>query len=253
MKLQDNKLGIYEKAIPNSFDWETKIKAAKAAGFDFIEISVDESDERLSLLEWTKDERANLVSLLKENNMYFQSMCLSGHRKFPFGSLNVETRKRAYEIIDKAIELAIDLGVKNIQLAGYDVYYEDSTKETLDLFVQGLQYSADKAEKNDIMLTIEIMDTWLIGTITRGLVYINKINSPNLQLYPDLGNLTQWHDDPSSELIKGFDHIEAIHLKDTKPGIFKCVPFGEGSVNFIDLFLYVVASSLLSIKPYTAS
>jgi L-ribulose-5-phosphate 3-epimerase/hexulose-6-phosphate isomerase len=136
----------------------------------------------------------------------------------------------------KAIELAIDLGVKNIQLAGYDVYYEESTEESLTLFASGLAKSAKLAEQKDVMLTIEIMDTWLMGTISRALEYIKKVSSPHLQIYPDLGNLTQWCDNPSDELIKGFDHIEAIDLKDTKPGVFKCVPFGEGTVQFGELF-----------------
>lgn len=236
MNLRYNKIGIYEKAIPNNFSWETKIKVAKEAGFDFIEMSIDESDERLNRLNWSKEERKYIVSLLRENKMDIQSMCLSGHRKYPFGSKDEKTRDKAYEIIEKAIDLAIDLGIKNIQLAGYDVYYEESTEESLDLFEKGLSYSAKLAEQKGIMLTIEIMDTWLIGTITRALEYIHKINSPKLKLYPDLGNLTQWCDDPSAELKKGFNDIEAIHLKDTKPGIFKCVPFGEGSVDFDELF-----------------
>ncbi len=236
MSLQNNKIGIYEKAIPNAFDWEQKIKVAKAAGFDFIEISVDESDARLSRLDWTKEERNNLVKLLKENDMYLESMCLSGHRKYPFGSSDELTRKRAYEIMDQAIELALDLGVKNIQLAGYDVYYEESTEESLRLFKEGLQYSAKKAEQNNIMLTIEIMDTWLCGTITRAMEYCNYVGSSHLKVYPDLGNLTQWTDNPSGELVKHIDNIEAIHLKDTLPGVFKCVPFGEGTVQFGELF-----------------
>jgi L-ribulose-5-phosphate 3-epimerase/hexulose-6-phosphate isomerase len=86
------------------------------------------------------------------------------------------------------------------------------------------------------MLTIEIMDTYLCGTISRAMEFIRKVNSPNLKVYPDLGNLTQWSDNPAQELINGFDYIEAIHLKDTKPGIFKCVPFGDGTVNFPHLF-----------------
>ena len=236
MKLQDNLIGIYEKAIPNAFDWEKKIKVAKAAGFDFIEISVDESDERLSRLEWTKEERTNLVQLLNENDIQLLSMCLSGHRRFPFGSSNEETRKTAHELIDKAIKLALDLGVKNIQLAGYDVYYEESTKESLDLFREGLKYSAKKAEEKNVMLTIEIMDTWMCGTISRAMEFCDYVGSDNLKVYPDLGNLTQWTDDPSKELTTHLDNIVAIHLKDTKPGVFKCVPFGEGSVQFGDLF-----------------
>jgi L-ribulose-5-phosphate 3-epimerase/hexulose-6-phosphate isomerase len=229
-------IGIYEKAMPNAFDWETKIKVAKEAGFDFIEISVDESDERLKRLNWTKQERTNLVKLLDNHQMHIESMCLSGHRKFPFGSKDKKTRETAYEIMDKALVLAKDLKINNIQLAGYDVYYEDSDEETIALFIQGLKYSAKKAEEIGIMLTLEIMDTWLLGTISRAMKYVNAVDSPNLQLYPDLGNLTQWSDDPSQELIKGFDHIIAIHLKDTLPGIFKCVPFGKGTVQFNKLF-----------------
>jgi L-ribulose-5-phosphate 3-epimerase/hexulose-6-phosphate isomerase len=236
LNLKDNKIGIYEKAIPNSFDWETKAKVAKAAGYDFIEISVDESDERLLRLEWSKEERRNLVEIFKKNELQFESMCLSGHRRFPFGSKNAETRKKAYKIMDQAIELALDLGIKNIQLAGYDVYYEESDEDTINLLIHGLRYSSKKAESAGVMLTLEIMDTWLMGTISRAMEYVNIVQSPNLNIYPDLGNLSQWCDNPEEELIKGFSNIEAIHLKDTKPGIFKCVPFGSGTVRFRDLF-----------------
>lgn len=42
--IHKNPIGIYEKALPNSFTWEEKFKAAKKAGFDYMEISIDESD-----------------------------------------------------------------------------------------------------------------------------------------------------------------------------------------------------------------
>ncbi|QMS85764.1 L-ribulose-5-phosphate 3-epimerase [Candidatus Xianfuyuplasma coldseepsis] len=236
MRLTDNWIGIYEKAIPTQFNWEERIQIAKAAGYDFIELSIDESDARLKRLQWSKEQRQELRNVLKKYDMKMISMCLSGHRRFPFGSKDPQIRQLAKDIMEQAIILAKDLGITNIQLAGYDVYYEDSTKESLNRFVQGLQYSAHLAERYNIMLTIEIMDTYLIGTISRALSYVRLINSPNLRIYPDLGNLSQWSDDPSSELRLGSQYIEAIHLKDTKPGVFKCVPFGEGTVEFWKLF-----------------
>jgi L-ribulose-5-phosphate 3-epimerase/hexulose-6-phosphate isomerase len=236
MDLRENLIGIYEKAIPNQFNWEEKIKIALAAGFDFIEISIDESDYRLGRLDWTKKEKQNLLSLLKKNDFFIKSMCLSGHRRFPFGSSDEFKRKKAYEIIDKAIDFAIDLKIENIQLAGYDVYYEDSTEESLRLFIEGLKYSAKKAEAKGVMLSLEIMDTYLIGTIQRAMNFTKTIASPNLKIYPDLGNLSRWSSNPSEELRIGFDQIEAIHLKDTLPGIFKEVPFGRGTVDFVSLF-----------------
>ena len=44
-------LGIYEKAMPNEYTWRERLEAAKKGGFDFLEISVDESDARLARLE----------------------------------------------------------------------------------------------------------------------------------------------------------------------------------------------------------
>jgi L-ribulose-5-phosphate 3-epimerase len=234
--IKENPIGIYEKAIPNKFDWEDKIYISKEAGFDFIEMSIDESDERLKRLEWNKEEIRNFKDILEENDFEIRSMCLSAHRRFPYGSKDEKKRKRAYEIMDKAIALATELEIKNIQLAGYDVYYEESDRETKQMFIDGLKYSAKKAARNNIMLSIEIMDTEFIGTISRCLEFIEEVNSPWLQIYPDLGNLTQWSENPALELEKGFNHIVAIHLKDTKKGVFKCVPFGEGTVKFPILF-----------------
>ena len=41
-------LGLYEKAMPKDLSWKEKMLAAKGAGFDFIEISIDETDEKLA-------------------------------------------------------------------------------------------------------------------------------------------------------------------------------------------------------------
>ena len=46
-------LGIYEKAMPESFSFADKLKTAEAAGFDYLEISIDESDKKLSRLRLT--------------------------------------------------------------------------------------------------------------------------------------------------------------------------------------------------------
>ncbi len=235
-RLADNPMGIYEKAIPNKFDWADKIRIAKAAGYEFIEISVDESDERLNRLYWSKEQRDYIRRLLFENDFYINSMCLSGHRKYPFGSKDETVRQKAFDMMDKAIELAKDLGIRNVQLAGYDVYYEDADDETKAMFIEGLIYATRKAASANVMLSIEIMDTEFIGTITRCMEYIDIVNSPWLQIYPDFGNLSRWTESPEDEMELGINHIVAIHLKDTKPGIFKCVPFGEGTVEFAKLF-----------------
>ena len=46
-------VGLYEKALPDELSWEERLEAAGRAGYDFVEISIDESDERLARLDWT--------------------------------------------------------------------------------------------------------------------------------------------------------------------------------------------------------
>ena len=46
-------LGIYEKALPKHLSWPERLALAKSCGFDFVEMSLDETDERLARLEWS--------------------------------------------------------------------------------------------------------------------------------------------------------------------------------------------------------
>ena len=56
-------LGLYEKAMPGDLNWKEKMLAAKEAGFDFIEISIDETEEKLKRLDMGKQERLELVQI----------------------------------------------------------------------------------------------------------------------------------------------------------------------------------------------
>ena len=48
-------LGLYEKALPASMDWMERLSAAKELGYDYVEISIDETDERLARLDWDEE------------------------------------------------------------------------------------------------------------------------------------------------------------------------------------------------------
>ena len=234
--IKKNPLGIYEKAIPNDFSWKEKMQAAKAAGFDYIEISIDEADERLARLDWSDQEIDEIRSYMEETGIVIPTMCLSGHRRFPFGSKDEATREKAFEIMEKGIILAQKLGVRCIQLATYDVYYEESDEETKRRFLDGMKKSVEMASRAGVILAMEIMDTPFVGTILRAMHYIKEIPSPYFKIYPDMGNLTQFSNDVESEFELGIAQTAAIHVKETKPGVFKNVPFGEGTVRFTDIF-----------------
>ena len=54
-------LGLYEKAMPSVLGWDEKLISAREAGFDFVEISIDETDEKLDRLNMSKADRLKLI------------------------------------------------------------------------------------------------------------------------------------------------------------------------------------------------
>ncbi|MBR2988924.1 MAG: L-ribulose-5-phosphate 3-epimerase [Clostridia bacterium] len=241
--LGKHELGIYEKAFDGKISWRERLNRAKQLGFDYIEISIDETDERLSRLDWSKEQKRELMDAIWESGVAIRSMCLSAHRRFPFGSHDEKIRARAKEIMEKAVDFACELGIRTIQLAGYDVYYEDSTQLSKQRFFDGLKSACAYAESKQVMLAMEIMDTPFLNSISKHLFYQTAFNSPFYKVYPDIGNLSAWSENnPSEEIIKGAGSIVAVHLKDTLapngdfPGKFKCVEFGTGCVDFVARF-----------------
>ncbi|MFX3931143.1 TIM barrel protein, partial [Streptococcus suis] len=80
-------------------------------GFVFVEMSVDESDARLARLEWTKEERLELVKAIYETGVRIPTICFSGHRRYTHGSKDPALEDKSLETMKNCIELAQDLGV----------------------------------------------------------------------------------------------------------------------------------------------
>ena len=240
--LTRHRIGLYEKALPNSFSWEEKLDETKNLGFDFLEISIDESDEKRSRLDWSDEDIYALRHLCEERQVPLQSMCLSTHRRFPFGSADPQVREQAAIDMEKAIKLAYKLGIRTIQLAGYDVYYEQASQETHRRFIEGMKLSAQLAERAGVMLAVEIMDTDYLNSLCKFEVLSREIDSPYFTAYPDVGNISGWNKDIVSELKLSKPRITQIHLKDTYcvtheyKGQFRDLTIGEGEVDFNAIF-----------------
>ncbi|QCR34743.1 L-ribulose-5-phosphate 3-epimerase [Nissabacter sp. SGAir0207] len=235
-------LGIYEKALPGGEDWRARLQLAAELGFDFVEMSVDESDRRLARLSWTPAERLALVKAIADTGVRVPSLCLSAHRRFPLGAEQDAVRSQGLEILRQAIRLAQDVGIRVIQLAGYDVYYQQANDHTRERFREGLVQAVELASRAQVTLAMEIMDYPLMNSISKALGYAHYLNNPWFQLYPDIGNLSAWEHDVQMELEAGAGHIVAVHVKDTRPGEFKNVPFGAGVVDFTRCFTTLRAS-----------
>jgi len=230
------RLGLYEKSMPWPLGLAEKLRATGAAGFDFLELSIDETPEKLARLGADAATRRAWVEAMFDTGVRVETMCLSGHRRFPIGSADAEVARRGMEIMADAVGLSADLGIRVIQLAGYDVYYSESTDDTRRRFADNLLRCVELAAARGVVLAFETMETEFMNTVEKAMRHVRRVDSPWLQLYPDVGNITNATHaagtSPLDDLRTGRGRIAAVHLKETVPGKFREIPFGTGHVDF---------------------
>ncbi len=227
-----NPLGIYEKALFNG-PLARKMADAARAGYDCFEISIDETDERLSRLEWQKSDFELCRKAASDNGLQLFSVCLSGHRRFPLGSADKDIENKAMQIMSKGVRFCSELGVRVLQIAGYDVFYETETADTKSRFLENLEKGTRMAEQEGIMLSIEPVEKH-ITSVKMAMDIVRKIDSPWLTVYPDIANLYMMGFDPLEELNLGNGKITAIHMREAPDNEY--IPFGKGVINFEEIF-----------------
>lgn len=226
------KIGIYEKAlVPGPLS--RMFEDGAGLGYDFFELSIDESDLRLERLDWEPGKRKEIVKSSRDAGIGLFSMCFSGQRRFPMGSADPETEKKSLEIMEKAVGLAYDLGIRVIQVAGYDVFYEPHSEETGKRFEENLIRSVRLAEQYGIMLSIETVEKY-VTSVKKAVEIVEKVNSPWLTVYPDVANLYMMGYSPEDELKLGAGHMTAVHMRDVPDDDY--LPFGEGGIDFEKVF-----------------
>lgn len=235
--LQNCLVGLYEKAIPNGYSLQEKLQIAKQNGYDFMELSVDESDEKIARL--SGEGAKEVVRVVREGTLPVLTMCLSANRRFPIGSEQESVRARGVAIIKEAVDLAVSCGIRIVQLAGYDEYYCEQNENTKERFCEALIEVVGYASRHATMLAIENVDTPFMDTLEKILKYVKKIDSPWLGIYADIANLSA-AGLSSSEIEKNIHaaqrHTVAWHVKDGRIGVLRHVNYGDGIVDFKAFF-----------------
>ena len=229
-------VGIYEKAFPADYSLEQILSAAKEIGYDFVELSIDESPERLARLDWSKSERDTLRQVISDTGIPFWGMGVSAHRKYPLGSVSADTRQRGLEILFQSINLAVELGLRVIQIMGYDAFYEPSNEVTQSYYLEGLKAGVHWASAAGVMLALENVDHELVDSVEKAMSFVKEIDSPWFNVYPDIGNMAAFGYDPLGQIPLAEGYLVGVHVKDTRPGEVRGVPLGKGIVPFQESF-----------------
>ncbi len=235
-------LGIYEKALPLDVEWPQRLDMARAIGFDFVELSCDESAERQARLDWDASQRRALRDALANSGIPLLTLCLSAHRRLALGSANPEIREQGLQILRKAINFCGDIGIRMIQIAGYYDYYGAIDAETEKRYIESLARGQAWASSAGVMLGLETMEgEHVVDSISAAMRIVKQLDSPWLQIYPDIGNIAAHGYDVAAELERGRGHVVGVHLKDSRPGEPRRVPFGDGMVPFTAAFQALAA------------
>ncbi|MEA4854625.1 MAG: L-ribulose-5-phosphate 3-epimerase [Christensenella sp.] len=242
MRLKDCKVGLYEKALPGRLTWRQKIREAKKSGYDFIELSVDETDERLVRVEAGSVEGKQILEAVHQEKFPLLTMCLSGNRRFPIGSEDGSIRCRGIRLIRDAVDFAVAAGIRVVQLAGYDEYYRPRGRNTEERFYEALMEVAGYAACRAVTLAVENVDTDFMDTVSKIKKYTDKVGSPWLKIYADIANLTATgvtRQELYDDIENAYDSIIAWHVKDGRLNVIRDTPYGEGIVDFKLFFEYL--------------
>lgn len=233
--MKDYQLGLYEKAMP-ALSWREKLSIAKQAGYDFVELSIDATEERIARVYSSMAERIELRRLTEELSMPFGTLNASALTRYSLGNEDAFLCSRGIEIAKRSIELAADLGIRVVMIPGYDVYYGVSTPDTSARFIQNIRRLTALAASAGVQLGFETMENEYMNTVEKAMCIVSAVANNYLQIYPDIGNMTNaavlYGSDPLADLRLGKGHLVGLHLKETCPGHFREIPYGDGHVDF---------------------
>lgn len=230
------KIGLYEKAIRNSLSWKEKLEITKACGYDYLEMSIDATEEKINRIYMDTGEWKKIVDATYETGVPIRSMSVSALTKYALGDLSADIRNRAISIAEKSIEMAAYLGVRTVMIPGYDIYYGKSTVETKEYFLGNVKKIAEIAAREGLLVGFETMENNFMNTTGKAARWVSAVDSAYLKIYPDTGNITnaavESGHDVCDDLSLGKGMLMALHLKESKPGVFREVPFLTGHVEF---------------------
>lgn len=229
-------IGLYEKAMRNTLTWKEKLQCAKECGYDYLEISIDATEEKINRIYMDTEEKREIMEAIFDTEIPIGSMSVSALTKYALGDPDQAVRDRGMEIAEKSIQLSSALGVRTVMIPGYDIYYGESTIETKRYFLENIRKIAEIAEREGILVGFETMENNFMNTTGKAVQYVNMVDSAYLKIYPDAGNITNAavanRHDVCEDLSLGKGKLIALHLKETKPDVYREVPFLTGHVEF---------------------
>ncbi|OBZ13128.1 MULTISPECIES: sugar phosphate isomerase/epimerase [Bacillales] len=194
------------------------ITTAKKAGFDGIELSLNETGE-LSLAA-TDNEIRDIQNRLEEAELEIAGLATGLYWSYPMTSENAATREKAIDVCKKQLELAAALGVDTILVipgaVGVDFIPDSEITDyeyAYDRALESIGKLVPFAESAGVSIGIEnVWNKFLLSPLELR-SFIDAHGSANVGSYFDVGNALQ--NGYPEQWIRILGHrIKKVHFKD---------------------------------------
>lgn len=193
-------------------------EAAKAAGFDYVEVSATE------IAALSDVEFAATAARLKQAGVATPTANLFVPQAIKVVGPDVNVEQQTAHVKTVMSRLST-LGVQVLVFGsgGARRVPDGFAKDTA--FTQLVDFSrraAQAARPYGITVTIEPLrtqETNIINTAAEGLALVNAVNDPNFQLMIDFYHLASEHEDPAI-VLKARDHIRHLHMANPQGRVF---------------------------------
>jgi len=207
------KLGTSVWSIPAKDVYE-KMDIAKRVGYDGIEIALE--NDGPTGMDSTPEDWAKIRKYAADLGLAIPSVATALHWQSPITSHDEAVREKAIAIVEKELEMAAALGADSIlvvpgMVSGgkNGVRYD----EAYDRAFAAIKRLAPVAEKHKVKIGLEnVWNNFMLSPIEMR-DFIDKIGSPYVGMYLDVGNLIAYAFPEQWIRILG-ERIVKVHFKD---------------------------------------
>ncbi len=152
-------------------------------------------------------------------------------------SATSDERTVRFDFLTKCIEIAQQLHAECVSFWSGTPAGEVAPSELMYRLVDGCKRLADYAAERNVRLAFEPEPGMFIDTMEKFAELHSRVNHPAFGLTIDVGHLVCNREFPVSKFLTEWGHVLwNVHIEDMRAGIHDHLMFGEGEVDFADVF-----------------
>jgi sugar phosphate isomerase/epimerase len=152
-------------------------------------------------------------------------------------SSDADDREKRINFICTMIGFALDLRSSCVSFWSGTPTDDAAPSELMNRLVEGCKRLSDYAAEQHVVLAFEPEPGMFIDTMDKFAELHSRVNHPAFGLTIDVGHLVCNGELPVSKYLQDWKHVLwNVHIEDMKRGVHDHLMFGEGEVDFADVF-----------------